>query len=174
DPFHGVGRGHGAAVVIAVRQIDGVAEFMDRFFNHALAKQFRVGEKAVYLLAQPVHGDHGAGSTHLRLAENEGKNRDVQIDGGYAQHSPGVGGKKTLHALQDFRRVVLLPFSMERELGIQPDWEHFAGDAESFFDGGPQILQQPVIYISDRQQLQQLHGAVLSSSSQFSVNPDSN
>ena len=47
DPFHGVGRGHGAAIVFAVRQINRVAEFMDRFFERALAKQFRVGGKAV-------------------------------------------------------------------------------------------------------------------------------
>ena len=38
DPFHGVGRSHGAAVVVAVRQINRVSDFMDRFLDHALAK----------------------------------------------------------------------------------------------------------------------------------------
>jgi hypothetical protein len=55
--------------------------------------------------------------------------------------------------MQDFRGVVLLPLSVEGELRIQPDREHLAEDAESFFDGRPQILQQPVIHISDRQQV---------------------
>jgi hypothetical protein len=53
--------------------------------------------------------------------------------------------------------VVLLPLSVEGELRIQPDREHLTRDAESFFDGGAQILQQPVIHIPDRQELQQLH-----------------
>jgi hypothetical protein len=45
-----------------------------------------------------------------------------------------------LHALQDFRGVVLLPVTVEGELWIQPDGQHFTGDAKSFFDGGTQIL----------------------------------
>jgi hypothetical protein len=49
--------------------------------------------------------------------------------------------------------VVLLPLSVEGELRIQPDGEHLAADEESFFDGGTQILQQPVIHIPDRQQV---------------------
>ena len=55
--------------------------------------------------------------------------------------------------MQDFRRVVLLPLSVVSELWIQPDRKHFARDAESLFNGGTQILHQPVIHIPDRQQL---------------------
>jgi hypothetical protein len=56
--------------------------------------------------------------------------------------------------MQDFRGVILLPLSMERELRIQTDWQHFAGYTENFFDGRPYVLQQPIIHIPDRQQLQ--------------------
>ena len=49
-----MGGSHGAAIVVAVRQDEGVAEFMDRFFQHTLAEQFRVGREPVELLAQAV------------------------------------------------------------------------------------------------------------------------
>src|ERR1022692_326786 len=46
---------------------------------------------------------------------------------------------------------------MERELRIESDGKDFAGHTKNFFDGGTQILQQPVLHIPDRQQLQQFH-----------------
>src|ERR1700686_1163369 len=70
DPLHGVGGGHNTEVVLTVRQVQSVSEFMDRFFDHALAKQFMVGRKAIEFLTKPVSRDHGAGATYLRLAEN--------------------------------------------------------------------------------------------------------
>ena len=57
--------------------------------------------------------------------------------------------------------MVLLPLAVERELRIQPHRQHFTGNTKSFFDGGTQILQQPVLHIPDRQDLQQLHRAQL-------------
>ena len=73
-----------------MRQVQSVSEFMDRFFDHAPAKQFMVGRKAIEFLTKPVSRDHGAGATYLRLAENESKNRDVEIDSCNSQNSPGV------------------------------------------------------------------------------------
>jgi hypothetical protein len=134
-----------------------VSQFMNRFLNQALAEEFTVGRKAIEFLAQSVSGKHGAWAAHLRLAEDESKNRDVQIDGCDPQHSPGVRLKKGLHALQDFRRVVLLALSVECELRIKTGLKNFAWDAKNLFDGWTQILQQFAIYIPDRQQLQQLH-----------------
>jgi hypothetical protein len=101
----------------------------------------------------------------LRFTENEGENRDVEIDRYYSQHSPGIGGKKTLHTMQDFRRMVLLPLSVVGKIGIQPDREYFAGDAKSILNDRAEIVQQPVIDVPDRQQLYQLHQG----SSQFPV-----
>ena len=54
DPLHRVGWGHGAAVILAVSQVQSVAEFMNRFLDYPLAEQFWVGRKAIELLAQPV------------------------------------------------------------------------------------------------------------------------
>ena len=53
--------------------------------------------------------------------------------------------------------MVLLPFPVVGELRIEPHREHPAGNLERFFDGGTQILQQSVIHIPDRQELQEFH-----------------
>jgi hypothetical protein len=42
---------------------------------------------------------------------------------------------------------------MEGELGIEPHRKHFAGYVKSLFEGGTQSLQQPVLYVPDRQQV---------------------
>jgi hypothetical protein len=130
---------------------------MNGFLYHALPKQFEVPWKAIEFLAQPVRREHRTRTTHLCLAEDERKNRNVQIHGSDAQHSPGVGANKGLHPLQDFQRVILLPFAMEGKPRIQSVGKHFAGNAKNSFNGGTYIYYQPFIHIPDRQQLQQLH-----------------
>jgi hypothetical protein len=62
--------------------------------------------------------------------------------------------------MKDLRRVVLLPLAVEGELRLQSKREYFTGDAKGFFEDGAQILEQPVIHVPDRQEMQ-LHGAVL-------------
>jgi hypothetical protein len=57
--------------------------------------------------------------------------------------------------------VVLLPLTVEGKLRIHSNRQHPTGKAECFFDGGTQILQQAVIHIPDRQDLQQRHRAQL-------------
>ena len=80
-------------------------------------------------------------ATHLGLAENKSENRDVEIDRADAEHSPRFGGQKALHALQDFRRVILLPLPVERKLRIQMNREHLTGDAKAFFEDRAQVPQ---------------------------------
>src|SRR5271165_5138070 len=140
---------------------------MNCFFQNALAKYSLVGRKAIKFLTQAVPGEHGAGATHLRLAKNKSKNRNVQINGPDAQDAPRVGGDQTLHTLEDFRRVILLALAVEGELGIQRIRKNLAGDAKNFFHGRTKILKQSVLHAPDRQQLQRLHLSVVSS--RFSV-----
>ena len=82
DPLDGVGRGHGAAVILAVAELQSVAQFVNGFFEHALAQQRGVGSKAVKFLPQTVKRDKSASAAELSLAENVFQNRDVEIGSG--------------------------------------------------------------------------------------------
>jgi hypothetical protein len=59
-----------------------------------------------------------------------------------------------LHALQNFRGVILLSLSVEGELRIQTDRKYSARNAKRFFNRRTKILQQPFVDIPDRQQMQ--------------------
>lgn len=51
NPFDGVRRGHDAAVVVAVGQVQGVPEFVDGFFQQPLQEQVVVLGQAVKFLS---------------------------------------------------------------------------------------------------------------------------
>ena len=87
DPFYGVGGGHHALVVIAMSEGKGVAKFVDSFFEQAGVEEGGIGREAVKFLAEAVGGQQGAGSLELSFAENEGEDRDVEIDGGDAEEA---------------------------------------------------------------------------------------
>lgn len=157
DPFHGVGRSHDTAVIITVGQVHGVPYFMNRFLYYAIAKEFMIGWKTIELLPQPMCREQGAGTTHLRFAENKSENRNIKIDGRNAQHSPGIGGYELLHAMEDFRGVILLPLPVKGELRVETDRKYSAWRAKKFLDGRRKILQQRILHIPDRQQVQELH-----------------
>ena len=53
--------------------------------------------------------------------------------------------------------MILLAFPVEGELRIETDRKYFAPRAKNFLDGGRNILQQRIIDIPDRQQVQQFH-----------------
>ena len=58
--------------------------------------------------------------------------------------------------------MILLALTVKRKFRIEANRKDLARDGKTFFDGGTHILQQPVVHIPDRQQLQQLHGVPLS------------
>ena len=99
DPFDGVGTGHGTLVVLAVAEIESVAQFVNGFFEEALAEEGIVAIEAVELLAQTVRGDDGAGAAHLGFAENVFQDRNVEVDIGDREKAPSVRTEKRLHAL---------------------------------------------------------------------------
>jgi hypothetical protein len=50
--------------------------------------------------------------------------------------------------------VILLPLSMKRELRLQAHRKNSARNTKNFFNGMTKILQQPVLHVPDRQQMQ--------------------
>ena len=142
NPLYGVGAGHGAAVVLAVTKIEGVTQLVNGFLEEALAEKGIVAVEAVELLPQAIGGDDGAGSAHLGFPENVFQDRDIEVDIGDGEETPGVWTDQTLHTLQNFRRMILLAFGVIGRRGIEDDGENFAGNVESPGNGGTQVLQQ--------------------------------
>src|ERR1039457_874033 len=79
ETLDGVAGGHDAAPVGAVPEAEGVAEFVGRFFEEAIAQQVRARRHAVELLFQARGGYHGAIAVELRLAENESQDGHVEV-----------------------------------------------------------------------------------------------
>src|ERR1700722_16880693 len=101
--------------------------------------------------------NHRARTTHLSFAENERENRNIQVDHPNSQDSPSIGSYKILHALQKFRRMILLPLAMKGKLRIQLSWNNLTGNAKNLFHDRAKIRQKPVIHVSDWQQVQSFH-----------------
>src|SRR4029077_11675334 len=100
---------HDAAVVLTVTQAEGVPYFMNGFFNETSAKHGIVTIKPVELLPQPMHGNYGARTAHLGFSKNVFQDGDVKIDIRNREEPPVLRTNERLHALKNFRRVILLP-----------------------------------------------------------------
>src|SRR5581483_9381624 len=157
DPFHGMGRSHGTRVVLAVSQVQSVADLVDALFQQAFAKRVAVRWQTVEFLAQPVQGNQSAGTTHLGLSKDKGQYGYVKIDGGNPEQTPAMVAKVALHLLQQFRGVILLALAMERDLRVKRAGNHFARNAKGVCQRGPQLHEQTRVQIPNRQQLQNLH-----------------
>src|SRR5271157_1498678 len=79
DPFHSVRWSHGTAEVVAVREVQGVSQFVHRLSEQAIGKQVEVGRQAIKLLHEAMVGNDGDGASQLCFAENESENRDVEV-----------------------------------------------------------------------------------------------
>src|SRR6516164_9783878 len=127
------------------------------FLPQSFLQDFGVWGKPIELLPQAMCGYHSAGPANLRLAENEGKNRDIEIDHGDAQNAPRVPGHVLLHALENLRRVILLALAVISELGIEAHRDDLTRHGKGVYHGRRQVVQQAAIELSERQQLEKLH-----------------
>src|SRR5215471_8780197 len=109
-------------------ELEGMSEFVDRFFDKPLSHQPSVTRQAVEFLTQAIRRDGGARPTHLRLAEYVRENRDIKINLGHRQNSPVLRSQEALHALEDFRGMELLAFGMIGGCRIQPNRQYLAAD----------------------------------------------
>ncbi len=159
DPFDSVAGGHGAAVVLAVAEIEGVAEFVDGFFQEALAEQGVVAVEAVELLVEAVGGDYGARASHLSFAENVLENGDVEIEVGDGEDAPVLRADQRLHAAEDFGRMVLLALGVVDQCGIECGGEDGARHVQALRDGDAEVVEKRGFNFTDRKQVYEIHSS---------------
>jgi hypothetical protein len=138
-------------------EMEGVTEFVNGFFEQSLAEQGVVEVEAVELLAQTVERNDGAGASQLRFAENVFQDWDVKIDRGDADDPPEFRAHQGLHALQQFRRVILLALNVVRRGGVELDGENLGPHSETPCNASAQVLKQGGLQFSDRQQVHHIH-----------------
>jgi hypothetical protein len=161
NPLDGMGRGHHAAVVLAVAEIEGVAEFVDGLFDESLAEEGVVGIKSVELLPEAEDRDDGTRARELGFAENIFQDWNVEIHIRHRQKTPIARAYEGLHALEEFRRMKLLPFGVVRGSGIEAIGQDFAGDRKVPGNGVPEVFEERAVYCADREQVNEVHGAQL-------------
>src|SRR5579863_161985 len=103
NPLDRMGRCHGAAVFLAVSQIEGVSYFVDRFLDRALELNFRVAGQSVELLPQSMRGEHRTRAAHLSLTEDVSEDWNVEIYGSDSQYPARLVRSEALHVAKDFR-----------------------------------------------------------------------
>jgi len=130
---------HGALVVIAVGQVQRVADLVDRFLQQPLSQDVYVRGQPVKLLPQPMGGHQPARPADLCFTENKRQDGNVEIYLGDPEHSPGICPNLALHGMQNLRRVELLSFAMVGKLRIQAQGQHLGGYPEEIRHGGSQI-----------------------------------
>jgi len=88
-------------VIIAVRELQGMPEFMRGLRRKAALKERFISGQSIEFLTETVAGDDAAGSSHLGFPKNEGKDRNVQVDHRDAQNAPGTGMNEGLHCKEN-------------------------------------------------------------------------
>src|ERR1700756_220147 len=96
-----------------------MTKFVHGLFQESLAKQIIIAVKAVELLTQPMNRNDGAGPPDLGFSENVFKDRDVKIDVGNREETPFLRPHQRLHALQDFRGMILLALGVVTRSGVE-------------------------------------------------------
>ena len=157
DPFDGVAGGHGAAVVLAVTEIESVTEFVDGFFEEAMAEQGVVAIEAVELLVEAVGGDDGAGTSHLSFAEDVFQDGDVEIEVSDGKDAPILRADQRLHSLNDFGGMILLALGMVDLRRIECGGEDVAGHVQAARDGDAEVVEKRGIDFTDRKQVYEIH-----------------
>ena len=57
NPLDRMGGSHGALIVVAMSEIQRMAEFMDRFFEKAQSQNVAIGRQSIEFLAEAVGGN---------------------------------------------------------------------------------------------------------------------
>ena len=115
---------------------------------------------AVELLPQPVVRDDRAVPLHLRLPEDEGQNRDVEVARDDAEQmvpSPVVA--KDLG--EELARVELPPFGMQGEERVDPPRVDRAGDSELLGERVDQCVDELRRRVADAHEADRLHDSRL-------------
>ncbi len=140
-----------------MREIEGVSDFVHRFFNQAICQNPRIMGQPVKLLREPVERNYCTWAAHLRLAEHERLNGNVEVDGGDAEYPPRAIGGVPLHGLEQFRGMVLPALRMKGKSRVEAPLQNAARDAEGIRERGRYSPEQPRVEVSDRQQVEHLH-----------------
>src|ERR1700758_1144915 len=92
---------------------------MDGFLDQALAEQGVIPVEAVEFLAEAVERNQSTRASHLCLPENIFQDGDIEIDAGDAEKPPVPWTHQSPHALENFRRMILLPLNMVSRNGVE-------------------------------------------------------
>jgi hypothetical protein len=82
-------------------QLKGMSQLMDALLQQALAKQILIPIQPIKFLPEPKRRNHRTRPSDLRFPKNIRQNRDIKIDLGNGEQSPGAR-RQRLHSLQDF------------------------------------------------------------------------
>jgi hypothetical protein len=96
-----------------------VAQFMDGFLEEALLQKLRIIGQTVEFVIQAIRTDNRASAVQSRLAENECKDGNEQVEPRNAEHlgcSPGV---VLFQLLNNRGRIVLVPVKIKEGMGIE-------------------------------------------------------
>src|SRR5580704_195919 len=138
-------------------ELKGMAELMDGFSEKSALEQRLIARQAVELLLQTMAGDEPAGTSHLCLAEDEGQNRDIQIDQRDSQHAPRIGYDESLHRIKNLGRVILLALGVERKRWVQRLRKNCTRHAKQTLQIPGKPNQETAIAVADREQMQTVH-----------------
>jgi hypothetical protein len=112
-----------------------MAQLVNRLLRQAVGEEVRaIG------LGQTIVRDHGAFALQLRLTENEGKDRDEQVERTYPQNSPRAIAVPD-QALQNSGRIILAAPRVERKVRVDPLVLDVTVDLERAGEGRRQITQ---------------------------------
>ncbi len=104
-----------------MRNGEGVAKLVDRFFQQAVLVDFGIGRQTVKFLPQTMRGDDGTTAVKLGFSKNKGEDRNIEIDGSDRENA--VVLQLTVKALrqgrQDFGGRILLASEVESEFRIR-------------------------------------------------------
>ena len=123
-------------------QAVGVAQFVERLLLGARGDQLVVGGQAVGLGAQAVGGDDRGAAAELGLAEDEGQNRDEEIDGGDPDHPRRAGPGAGQELREQAGRVVLPARGVVGGLGVEPGRMDLDRQGERALEPGGQPPEQ--------------------------------
>src|ERR1051325_5370699 len=125
-------RRHDALVVVAMRQAEAVSQLVYGRLGDARRSEALVARQAVELLRHPKVRHDRAASAELRLAEDEGEDRDVEVErrDGDQQLAAVLDARELL---EDRRGVVLPALGVVR--GSYVDGESFLGSSVPRFLG---------------------------------------
>jgi hypothetical protein len=136
-----------------------MSQFVHALFQQTRAQQGIVAIEAIEFLAQTKRRYDCARPTNLGLPKDVFQDWNIEVDIRHSEKAPVVGPEQSVHVLQDFGRMELLPLGVISGGRIEDERRNLAIYFEPLRNCGTEILKQREINGADRNQVNEVHGS---------------